>query len=214
LDRSQLYIQKHTLTRKSVAGPAILFWQNCIDTIIENNTIINCDMGIALGNSAGPGPNARDGESSFDHQGGIVRNNFVYRDANIPGDIGISVNKCRDFKLYHNTVILNDTFQWNIEYRFDNSDGEIGYNLTDGRILKRNDASAQVFGNIENAKKNWFVDPDQYNLHLIDEATNAIDAAKPLEDVKEDIDGEARDKTPDVGADELTKTGISLFFLY
>jgi hypothetical protein len=47
----------------------------------------------------------------------------------------------RDFKIYHNTVILNGVFLFGaIEYRFAVSQGEIRYNLTDAPIWRRDDA--------------------------------------------------------------------------
>jgi outer membrane protein assembly factor BamA len=69
-----------------------------------------------MGNSGGPGENARDGETVYDNQNAIIRNNFIYRAGD--GDVGITVNKARNVKIYNNTVILNGTFPWNIEYRF------------------------------------------------------------------------------------------------
>lgn len=47
----------------------------------------------------------------------------------------------RDFKIYHNAVILNGTFPFDaIEYRFAVSKGEIRYNLADAPIWRRDDA--------------------------------------------------------------------------
>ena len=91
-----------------IAGPTILFWQNSIDSLVERNRILNCDIGIAFGNPSGPTQYARDGETVYDHQGGIIRNNFIYR--NQIGDVGISVNKAKDYKILNNSVILNGTF--------------------------------------------------------------------------------------------------------
>ncbi len=186
----------------SLAGPAVLMWRNSLDTIVERNLFIECARGIALGLSA-PDSNSRGGETTYDHQGGIVRNNFIYRLGE--GDIGITVNYARDFKIYHNTVLLNSTFPWGaIEYRFIASGGDIRYNLTDAPIWQRDGASATLAGNITNAQLSWFVSPATGDLHLNASAAAAIDHAVSLADVPDDYDGAARPigPSPDVGADE------------
>ncbi len=191
-----------------IAGPTILFWQNSIDTIVERNRIINCDMGIAFGNSSGPGQYARDGETTYDHQGGIIRNNFIFR--NQPGDVGISVNKARDFQIVNNTVILQGTFYWTIEYRFAPTQGVIAYNLTDGNILARDGASATLTGNTTSIQSNWFTDLSAGDLHLTSNAQSVIDHGGQLASVSDDIDGESRNVgIPDVGADEYQSSGGS-----
>ena len=186
-----------------LAGPTVLMWRNTLDSIVERNQFIECDRAIALGLSWPDSGLARDGESTYDHQGGIVRNNFIYRAG--AGDIGVTANFARDFKIYHNTVLLNDTFPWGaIEYRFSVSTGEIRYNLTDAPIWQRDEASAIVAGNVTNAEASWFADAGTGDLHLRETATEAIDQATSLDDVSDDYDGETRPHgpAPDVGADE------------
>ena len=116
-----------------LAGPTVLFWRNSIGTIVERNLFVECDRPIALGLSSPQPSNARDGEATYDHQGGVIRNNMIYQPADAQtGDIGITVNYARDFKILHNTVIQNGTFPFGtIEYRFGVSNGEIRYNLTE-----------------------------------------------------------------------------------
>jgi len=188
-----------------LAGPAVLMWRNCLDTIVERNTFVECDRGVALG-LASPDPgNARDGETTYDHQGGIVRNNFFHRAPGAAtGDVGITVNYARDYAIHHNTVVLNGTFAWAIEYRFAVSDGALAYNLTDGQILQRNGAGGTLTGNVIDAQPSWFVDEANADLHLASSATAAIDRAAPLTEVTDDIDGETRPigSATDVGADE------------
>ncbi len=191
-----------------LAGPAILFWQNSIDTVIERNRIINCDRGIAFGDSSGPGQYARDGETTYDHQGGIIRNNFIYRDQ--PGDVGISVNKAKDFKILNNTVILNNTFPWTIEYRFSSSNGIVANNLTDGPIQARDGAHATLVTNVTNAQASWFQDVSSGNLHLTSQASTALNHATSYLDVSDDIDGQSRGASPDIGADEFSGASSAL----
>lgn len=185
-----------------LAGPAILMWRNSLNTIVERNQFIECDRAIALGLSA-PDSNARDGETTYDHQGGIVRNNFIYRAGG--GDVGLTVNYARNYQIHHNTVILNDTFPWAIEYRFSVSSGEIRYNLTDGPIQARDGASGTVAGNLTNAPLSWFVNAAAGDLHLNGTATSAIDQAAPLVAVSNDYDGDLRpiNTASDIGADEF-----------
>ncbi len=190
-----------------LAGPAVLAWQNAIGTIVERNVFIECDFGISMGNSGGPGEYARDGETVYDNQNSIVRNNFIYRAEE--GDVGITLNRALNAKVYNNTVILNNTFFWAIEYRFTETDADIAYNLTDGTIFQRDGATANLTGNIDYADTSWFTSPALGDLHLAP-GTPAEDAAQVLLGVVDDIDGEARPigDYPDVGADEYSPGSI------
>ncbi|MFP4458683.1 MAG: T9SS type A sorting domain-containing protein [Candidatus Zixiibacteriota bacterium] len=186
-----------------LAGPTILAWQNSIGTIVEGNVMIECDIGISMGNSGGPGDIAREGETVYDNQNPIVRNNFFYREGD--GDVGITLNRCRNGKVYNNTVIQNGTFPWNIEYRFTETDCEIYCNLTDGPVFLRDGASGDVSGNIDYAELSWFSDASSGDLHILD-ATPPVDAGFTIAEVPYDIDGQSRPwgELPDVGADEYS----------
>ena len=191
-----------------LAGAAILFWQNSLETIVERNKLVECDMGISFGNPSGPGPNARNGETVYDHQEGIIRNNFIFRNGD--GDVGITLNKANNFKVYNNTVVLNGTFYWNIEYRFIPSTGDIYYNLVDGDIISRDGASADSIGNITSVDSSWFVDIVNGDLHLTEAATPVIDQADYVSEVPDDIDEDIRPIgiSSDIGADEYNSGGV------
>jgi hypothetical protein len=184
----------------SLAGPAVLMWRNSRDTIIERNLFIECDRAIALGISP-PDVNSRDGDTTYEHQGGVVRNNMIYRVGS--GDVGIIVNYARDYKLYHNTIVLNGTYPSAIEYRFAASTGQIAYNLTDGDITSRDGGQGILAGN-QTAARDWFAGPGLGDLHLAPTANGAVRNAVRLADVVDDYDGDPRpDAGPrDVGADE------------
>lgn len=185
-----------------LAGPAVLMWRNSLDTIVERNLFIECDRAIALGLSS-PDSNSRDGETEYDHQGGVIRNNMIYREG--PGDIGITVNYARDVSIYHNTVIQNDTFPWGtIEYRFSSTTATISNNLTDGPVWQRNGAAAALEGNVTTAVPGWFVDTTGADLHLTAAATAAINTAAGAALAGDDFDGHYRPvgTAADVGADE------------
>jgi chitodextrinase/pimeloyl-ACP methyl ester carboxylesterase len=184
-----------------IAGAAILMWHNSKNTIIERNAFIECDLGIHLGNPSGV---------VDDHVGGIIRNNFFFRAGK--GDTGISLNKARNAKVYNNTIILNNTFPWTIEYRYAtyNGDicGDIRYNLTDGPILRRDGGTANLESNITDAESDWFVDIANGDLHLSANATDAINKVPYIDDVADDFDAHARPfgTLADIGADEYEST--------
>ncbi len=185
-----------------LAGPAVLMWRNSLDTIVERNLFIECDRAIALGLSP-PDGNSRDGNTTYDHQGGVIRNNMIYREGS--GDIGITVNYSRDVAIYHNTVIQNGTFPWGtIEYRFSSTSARIANNLTDGPIWQRDGASGSIAGNITDATSDWFIDPGAGDLHLSAAAGDAIDTATAPSLVDDDFDGHIRPvgTAADIGADE------------
>jgi len=186
-----------------LAGPTILAWQNSIYTTVERNIFIECDISVGMGNPGGPGAYARDGETTYDNQHAIVRNNFIYRAET--GDVGISLNKANDAIVYHNTVVLNSTFPWDIEYRYSSTYAHIFNNLCDSGILSRDGGAGDLDGNIITADESWFVNAPIGNLHII-AGTDAQDAAValPVGEVADDIDGDTRpySTTADVGADE------------
>jgi len=184
-----------------LAGPAILFWHTCYNTIVERNFLYECDVGITLGLNAGN--SKRFPESEWDHVGGIIRNNVIFRKGT--GDVGISVNHHKDFKIYNNTVFQSYTFPWDIEYRFSSSSGEIRNNLTGGPIFQRDGATATVKNNHQGIQTAWFEDFNNADLHLTVAAELLIDAAVVLDEVPDDYDGHARPvgEAPDIGADEF-----------
>jgi len=188
---------------QSLAGPAVLMWKNTLDSLVERNLFIECDRAVALGLSA-PDSNSRGGEKVYDHQGGIVRNNLIYRAG--PGDVGITLNYARAAEVYNNTVILNGTFPWTIEYRFTPTTADIRYNLSDGPVLMRDGASGTVIGNLASTQPSWFFNAAAGNLHLAAAASAAIGHAASLAAVPDDYDGQLRPigPAPDIGADEYS----------
>jgi hypothetical protein len=190
-----------------LAGPAVLMWRNSIDTVVERNWFIDCDRGIALGLDVPDNRYSRDGETTYDHRGGVVRNNVLWRTPGSPtGDTGIIVNYAFNFAVLHNTVLLNGTYSLGaIEYRFAPSTGRISGNLTDGRIVQRDGASASLDGNLDGAMADWFVAADAADLHLAPSAP-AVDHVRAISEVGDDVDGETRPvgARSDAGADEMS----------
>jgi hypothetical protein len=182
------------------AGPAVMMWNGSTNSLVEGNTFINVARGVALGLEDKPGFN--------DHQGGIIRNNFFYRDPSLPQsvDVPIMVADSPNTKVYHNTLISRGSYANAIEYRFGSTTGvDIRNNLADAGIQSRSGATGTVNGNITNASLNWFVNPTAGDLHLLSTAP-VINQASVLGDVPLDVDGGLRGANPDVGADEYAAT--------
>src|SRR4029453_2613260 len=80
------WIVRHNLFRNlrapqgQLAGPAILMWNGSADRVPEGKTFVDCQREIAFGLIDQP---------ADDHLRGIVRNNFIYRNAAISGDAAI-----------------------------------------------------------------------------------------------------------------------------
>jgi hypothetical protein len=180
------------------AGPAVLAWFSASGTVVEGNTFINCQREISFG-LIERAPN--------DHTGGIIRNNFIYRDETVEnGDVAIGVFDSPNTRVLHNTILIGGTYPNAIEYRFPDATGIlIQHNLVNKAITAREGATASVVGNNTSATADMFVAPAEGNLHLVATASAAIDKATPLTDVTLDWDEQPRAAggTPDLGADEF-----------
>jgi hypothetical protein len=184
------------------AGPAILFWANSQDTVIERNTILDSFRGIALGLGPGASSLPRGGDRQFDHQGGSVRNNVVYNLASW-ADEGIEANAARDIAIDHNTVLVEGHLAWSIKTRFPSTTGSVRNNLTNRRIMLLRDAQIALSGNVDIAERAWFFDPMGGNLRLAGPNTPAVHAGVALPIVAQDFDRRLRSATrPDAGAFE------------
>lgn len=178
------------------AGAAVLMWKGSRDTICEANRFVNCEWGIAFG---------LDSQREDDHAGGVIRNNMIYRAPDRRGDVGIAVWNSAGTRVFHNTVILSDTYPNAIEYRFPaTKDCVISYNLCDANIAARDNATAALEGNVTTAPHSWFVNVTAGDLHLRASAQAVMNRARPIVEVPTDFDGEPRPfgNAADIGADE------------
>ncbi len=185
-----------------MAGPVILMWRGSRDTVVEGNTFINCQREIAFGLAA---------QTPNDHSGGVIRNNFIYRDPTLANaDAGIIVDDSPNTQVLHNTIVLSGTYPNAIEYRFADTTGVVvKNNLTDAAIFARDGAVAVVANNYTAATRSFFAAPAVGDLHLTAAATAAIDKADTDGSVTADWDGETRSAGPsDLGADEFVVTPI------
>ena len=183
-----------------LAGPAILMWHGSRDTVAEGNTFINCQREIAYG---------AEERNGSDHAGGIIRNNFIYRESSVSGDVAIQLADSPGTAIVHNTILANGTATSPIEYRFPTTTGiDIRNNLLDGPIMGRDGASGTVESNYTRATADMFANAATGDLHLVASAGAVIDAAQPLPGAETDWDGQSRPqgRAADYGADELTAT--------
>jgi len=178
----------------------IHMWRQCVDTVVEENLIIDCARGIGFG--LGPGADG--------HTGGIIRNNFVA--AGDPGlfastsgfDSGIGLWGADDAEVYHNTVASTQApSASSMEWRFISTSVTLVNNLLTDRIWDRGGV-AHLATNTEYAPLSLFLDVDSGDLHLADSNSGPVDAGTPLGGLCDnDFDGQPRDEAPDIGADEV-----------
>ena len=179
-----------------LAGPAVLMWNRSRDSIVKGNVFLNIQYGIALGLDPG---------RPDDHSGGVVRNNFIHRNAAQSGDVGIALNNSAGTKVLHNTVLLSGTYPNAIEYRFSPTSGvQIRYNLTDAAVRQRDGATGMVADNLTSARPSWFVNAAIGDLHLTPAGLAAIGRAGPHSHSQTDYGQEERSAVgaPTIDADE------------
>jgi Right handed beta helix region len=196
------WVIRHNLFRNvrapqgQLAGPAILMWNGSTNTLTEGNTFIDCQREIAYGLQE---------RTPDDHTGGIIRNNFIYRNAGVAGDAAIGVFDSPRTQVLHNTILGSGTYRSLIEYRFAGTTGVvIANNLLDGSVLARDGATGSVTGNYGQATASLFVNAAAGDLHLLPGATPVIDRAAAVANCPDDWDGQPRPQgsAPDTGADE------------
>lgn len=194
-------------------NPAVLMWNHSTNTTTERNTFINVDRAVAYGLFQNP---------PYDHQGGVIRNNFVYLQPNLmsPGrkassDGSIIAWDSPGTNIDQNTILANDNVFYAIEFRFSTTTGgNARNNLSDLTVHLRDSATANLSGNLPSATSAFFVDPTSANLHLQASAAAAIDQAPTLPSVVDDFDGDGRPQGNgyDIGADEFPAGGPSCLF--
>jgi len=179
----------------------IHMWRRCVDTVVEENLIIDCARGIGFGLGSGA-----DG-----HTGGIIRNNFVAADdaglfASSSGfDSGISLWGADDAEVYHNTVASTQApSASSIEWRYISTSVTLSNNLVTDRIWDRGGTS-YLATNTEYAPLALFADVTAGDLHLVDSNSSPVGGGTVLTpgSAEADFDGQLRDAEPDIGADEI-----------
>lgn len=181
------------------AGRASIFiWNNSIDTVVERNLVIGCDVGISIGNPSGPNQFARDGEKVWHHTGGIVRNNFVYAPA---GKIGVEMDKVRGLRFVNNTVVNGDPGYWRtVWFQPPTHELVVKNNLVSGLITPFQGAQAELAHNIVRAPRQWFQDPENGDLRLTAAAAEPLGAGERLVAIPDDFFGHPRTGAHAIGA--------------
>jgi hypothetical protein len=194
---------------------SIRFWRGSRDTEVVRNTVHNGRRGIVLGvgsddivRSYGDTPC---GGIQAQHYGGLIANNFVWaNDLELSGSAsnvldGIAVESACEVLVAHNAVYSVDPpSSASIVHRYGDTSGAVVNNAVHNSILRLDGSTATGAPNADNLADNMFVHAPSGDLHIAAIATTAIDqgAADHLAEIPDDIDGQPRDKLPDMGADE------------
>lgn len=195
----------------------IHFWTGSRDTWVEANILRNNARGIGFGlGDAFPGRTYGDdpcpGSGTTGHFNGVILNNFVFaNDARLFGsqtgyDVGIGLEQACNVQVLHNTVVATQVPRSSsVEWRFGRTRATVTNNLVSHNLLQREGGTATLAANLENAPASYFVDAvSSGDLHLQAGATGARDRGVVIPGglAATDIDGQVRDSTPDIGADE------------
>ncbi len=173
---------------------AVFLWFDARNCLVERNAIIDCDVGLQLGN-----PHRADG-IVYHCTGCIARNNFITR----APEAGIVATYTRDCRVLHNTIHDPDsrmgrllrTVMINEELVFAN-------NLISGPAVSNESGGDITF--IDNPVGDMteaFIDPARGNLHLRRSAADTVERVPRRSDVMDDIDRQSRSPETFVGADE------------
>jgi hypothetical protein len=176
---------------------AVFLWHDSQDCVIERNIIIDCDVGLQLGNPHRP--------EEIEHHcvGFIARNNFITR----APEAGIVTVYTKECKLLNNTIHEPDSRMGRLIRTVFTNDGlVIANNLISGpRMSGESGSKVTYLNNYVGDLTSAFVDPQNGDLHLKDSESEIVDRGIVLAEVIDDIDGESRASRPDIGADELTE---------
>jgi hypothetical protein len=202
--RDNLFRNFHTPDwTDSLWAPAVLLWNHSSGTVVEGNTFIDTDRAIAFG--------LLDQTLGYDHDGGIIRNNFIYQSPGLfsgwrtaGSDGQIIVWDSPDSEVYHNTVLTNGNSIESIEVRWTGG-VQVRNDLTDAPIGARDGGAFSQSGNYARATPDMFIDPADGDLHLVLTDTVAsflVGAVPRLDRVSDDWDGAMRNDLTDIGAAE------------
>lgn len=180
--------------RTGEARGAVFLWHDAQDCVVERNIILDCDSGICLGNSHRPA------DIPLHCRRCVVRNNFVVR---CPEN-GILADYTEDCRILHNSIHDPDSrLKRLIRLVHDNRGLIVANNLLSGPPPRiETDDAVQLRDNAIGDFGGALRDVAAGDLHLRNAAPQMVDAGRPWQEVTDDIDGQPRDKSPDLGADE------------
>jgi nitrous oxidase accessory protein NosD len=176
---------------------AVFLWHDSRDCVIERNVIIDCDVGLQLGNPHKP-PGIQHHCVRF-----IARNNFITR----APEAGIVTVYTRDCKILNNTIHDPQSRMGRLIRTVFTNDGLIFANnlLSGPRIRNESKSEVTFVNNIIRDLSDVFVESRAGDLHLSAFSSDIVDKAVAFAEVDGDIDRQSRGAKPDIGADELAK---------
>jgi hypothetical protein len=176
------------------ARGAVFLWHEAVDCVIERNLILDCDTGIALGNSHKPA------EVPVHATRCVVRNNFITR----APENGIVADYTRDCQIVHNTIHdPTNRLGRLIRLVHDNDGLLVANNLLSGPPLRNESTSRMTLRhNPALDLADYFVDPAAGNLRLKAQLPAGVDSAEVVAGVADDIDRQPRRGRPVPGADD------------
>jgi hypothetical protein len=177
------------------ARGAVFLWHESEGCVVERNIIIDCDTGIALGNSHRPA------DVGLHCLNCTVRNNFVVR----APENGILADYTKDCRIVHNTIHdPTNRLRRLIRVVHDNDGLLVANNLLSGPDL-RNESTSRITFQQNPAKDEtaFFVDAPRGNLRLKAPPPEIIGRAGLLPDGRADIDRQDRGARPDIGAHQF-----------
>jgi MYXO-CTERM domain-containing protein len=132
---------------------------------------------------------------SVEHEGGVIRNNIIVNCS----DVGIYLNKSKDTKVLHNTLIATN----GVDFRFETSSGEARANVLTSKIRIRDGGMFTGSDNLMDIPMAEFtamyLDPLKGDLRKKGELAQLIDKATATS-VTDDYCARARTDSPDLGA--------------
>lgn len=146
---------------------------NSQDIVFANNVIRDSFIGISFGGGGTAPRYFRNGDTTYETRGGIIRDNLIYNVA----DAGIYLNKARDFEVYDNTIINSGERTGAIESRYEESSGIIRDNVLSGPIKLRDGGTAMIFDNTFVPENTPIPDPE--NTPIPDHDAGAISVDEP-----------------------------------
>jgi hypothetical protein len=179
----------------NVAEHGVHLWSTGGNNLVQNNVFVDCSRGVGIGM----------GEST--QPGTVVRNNLFFASPGFTDfDTGIELEGAADVEVVHNTMV--GPLVLGVNQRRQSDTGRIANNIVVGTSHPiRGSSGCTVSHNhvLDDAAIFASVDPANPGFLRLGALAGAqvVDAGLDLRQVcPEDIDGEARDAQPDLGADE------------
>jgi parallel beta-helix repeat protein len=136
------------------AAYAVFAKGNAQNIVFANNVVKNSFIGLSFGGGGTGKRFFRNGQSKFETRGGVIKDNKIYNS----DDVGIYLNKAKNFRVVGNTVLGTGIGTGAIAVRFPESSGMIRGNKISGSIKLRNGAHAVLRDNPDPPVPDWLSD--------------------------------------------------------